>query len=65
MARTKTFAEKVIKRGQKFGKICPKCEEEIAFVKRVEPVKKDNGGMGFVERMQPYCKCNTKEAFEQ
>ena len=64
MAKTKSFAEKVIKRGQKFGKICPQCGEEIAFVKRVQPVRKEGGSVGFSEHMAPYCKCNVKEAME-
>ncbi len=64
MAKTKSFAEKVIKRGQKFGKVCEKCGEEISFIKRVEPVKKEGGGIGFGDHMVPYCKCNVKEAME-
>ena len=64
MARTKSFAEKVIKRGAVFGKICPVCGEEIAHVKRIDPVKKPNGSFGFNEHVVKYCKCNVKEAME-
>ena len=64
MAKTKSFADKVIKRGAIFGKVCPECNEEISYIKGVEPVKKNSGGFGFSERMVPYCKCNVKEAME-
>lgn len=65
MARTKTFAEKVIKGGEIFGTVCPTCEQEIQYLKRVEPVKKDNGAVGFNDVIVPYCKCNHQEVQEK
>ena len=65
MARTKSFAEKVIKKGVVFGQVCPTCGEEISYLKRVEPVKKDDGQIGFSEVMVGYCKCNVKEVMEK
>jgi hypothetical protein len=65
MARTKTFAEKVIKKGAVFGKVCPTCGEEIQFLKRVEPIRKSNGSIGFSDQVYPYCKCNVKELQEK
>ncbi len=65
MARTKTFAEKVIKKGEIFGNVCPTCSQEIQYLKRVEPVKKENGSVGFNDVMVAYCKCNYQDVYEK
>ena len=65
MARTKSFADKVIKHGAIFGKVCPTCGEEIQYLKRVEPVKKNSGHIGFSDVVLPYCKCNIKQVQEK
>jgi len=65
MARTKSFAEKVIKKGEVFGDVCPTCNQEIQYLKRVEPVKKDNGSIGFKDVIVSYCKCNHQEVHEK
>ena len=65
MARTKTFAEKVIKGGAVYGEVCPKCEQEVQFLKRVEPVIKENGAIGFNDVIVSYCKCNHQDVHEK
>jgi uncharacterized protein YbaR (Trm112 family) len=47
-----------------FGKVCPICKEELSYVKRVEPVKRGEGRIGFSETVVAYCKCNIKQALE-
>lgn len=64
MAKGKSFADKVSKKGAVFGKVCPTCGEEISYLKKIEPIKKDNGHIGFSESMIPYCKCNVKQVQE-
>jgi uncharacterized protein with PIN domain len=65
MAKAKTFADKVIKKGMIFGQVCPTCNTEFAYVKKVEPVRKVNGHIGFSETVVAYCKCNMKEVMEK
>jgi hypothetical protein len=58
------FEDKVKKKGMKFGKICPTCGESLSYAKKIEPITRDNGAIGFSERILPYCKCNIKEVLE-
>ena len=61
MAKAQTFADKVNKAKRAGVKMCPDCGEIYSYMKRVEPVKKDNGRYGFNETIHKYCKCNEKE----
>ncbi len=61
MAKSQTFADKVNKAKLAGIKSCPACGDLYSFLKRVEPVKKDNGKFGFNEVIVRYCKCNEKE----
>ena len=64
MAKKQSFSDKVKKTGMVFGKVCPTCGEVISYVRRVEPVKKASGSLGFKDTMVPICKCNIKEVQE-
>jgi hypothetical protein len=64
MAKSRSFEDKVRKAGMIFGKVCPICKEELSYVKRVEPVKRGEGRIGFSETVVAYCKCNIKQALE-
>jgi len=61
MAKAQTFADKVNKARMAGVKICDTCGETHSYLKKVEPVKKDNWKFGFNETIIRYCKCNANE----
>ena len=64
MAKAQTFADKVNKARLAGVKVCSECGEIYSYLKKIEPVKKDNGKFGFNETVVRYCKCTANEVME-
>ena len=62
MAKDRSFASKVAKSTQDFGKHCSICGEAFNYVLVVETQKKnDKNSHGFKSSHVAVCKCNSKE----
>jgi len=63
MAKTKTFAEKMIKDKSNI-RTCPVCGSAITAVKTMVPERNDDTGyFKFRNRMVEVCKCNHQQVY--
>jgi hypothetical protein len=60
MGKDRSFASKVAKSQHLTTRHCPKCGEEVSYVKVVETIKTAESWR-FKDRLQLICKCNEKE----